>query len=90
MLGACFILGLIVGIRHGDSLLMRLIYGVGLAAPALLIVEMFSQLVPKRAAAMVIAGLAALGAYKAGTDPIERRAPSLCIDVDRWGRERCE
>jgi hypothetical protein len=90
MLAACFILGLVVGVRHGGSFLFGIVYGIGIALPALFVAEILSTVLSKSTAAFVIAALAVFGTYTAATGPVVRSGKGVCIQTDRWGNEKCD
>lgn len=90
MLAACFICGLVIGIRHGGSIVLGFLYGIGIMPAAIFATEMLSPIVSKRAAGFLIAALAVVGAYKAGTGPVVHSGTGVCVQVDRWGNEKCD
>jgi predicted branched-subunit amino acid permease len=89
MFWVCFLLGLVVGIRHGGSVLLGVGYGVGISLTALFVAEMLSSFLSKNTAAFLIAAIAAFGAYKAANGPIVRSGTGVCVQTDRWGNKKC-
>ncbi len=92
LIAATLALGMAIGIRSEDSILLGALYGVGLLLPAVFIFEMLAFAVSRNTAAFVVAALTAIGVYKVVTGPSPDRAGggADCVEVDRFGTVRCK